>query len=378
MKSILVLFLLIITAFSIIIPSIILRYYSFKNKIKFIIILISLIILYILSSAFLILAPEITSLNFVRGFYSFVELMSRYMFILWSLILILYTFYYHYNNEFLKEKKHVWGNALLGIFFVLISFIFLVIVSGTFSLGISAILNLFVPIFLLLLPSIFISFKEKRLSKFLKKALLIVIVSVIIILLFIFLVSQNKDNCRVDSDCVPFRTSCCYDCNPYPDLVNKKYVPLLSMSQFFECIGTGTCTIVSCMRWGLGMEPHCNQNNKCEYRYTCDNCDKIKLILQTTDCDKMKSLLQTTDIDFFMENFYEIELFVKNKDYFLDECDCYEDFCDFICPTLSLLEEDIQANKFQYFMPPSKNLGKDLEKLENDLENYKNYYVCEC
>ena len=368
MKLILVLFLLIITALSIIIPSIILRYYSFKNKIKFIIILISLIILYILSSAFLILAPEITSLNFVRGFYSFVEFMSRYMFILWSLMLIIYTFYFYYNQKFLKEKKYRLRNVFLGIFFILISFIFLVIISSTFSLGISAILILFGLIIFLLLPSIFIAIKKKKMSKFLKKTLLIVIVSVIIILLFNFLVSQNKDNCRNDSDCVPFSTSCCYDCNPYPDLVNKKYVPFLLIGQIFECIGSGPCPMVDCLIFiDFRLKPHCNESNKCEYIYECDR-----------NCNKIKNILQRNDIDFFMENFYEIELFVKNKDYFLDECDCYEDFCDFICPTLSLLEEDIQANKFQYFMPPSKNLGKDLEKLENDLKEYKTQYVCEC
>ena len=117
--------------------------------------------------------------------------------------------------------------------------------------------------------------------KFFRNKYLISILAVLIVVLVFFFVikavNANSKSCNADSDCVFYRTECCYSCGT-GDSMNKKYLTTLETERFMKCLFTNLeCSfffrqIVDCLPPidAAFRKPYCNENKICDSKIDCE------------------------------------------------------------------------------------------------------------
>ena len=117
--------------------------------------------------------------------------------------------------------------------------------------------------------------------KFFRNKYLISILAVLIVVLVFFFVikavNANSKSCNADSDCVFYRTECCYSCGT-GDSVNKKYVLPLGIEKLMKCPFTNfDCyyffgQVVDCLPPidAAFRKPFCNENKICDSKIDCE------------------------------------------------------------------------------------------------------------
>lgn len=360
------LILIVLSSLSIYLPLLIykaieLKKFINKNKI------ISLSVLYFLSIIILSIIRITIYPQHYYDFYNIFDFLGFY-FILWSFLLISYTTYFYFvKNFFLNKNKY--SLIIFIISFLIFIIILLLLYIPFLREGFIFIYEYEFIIFLLLtilfglIPFLIFSFKIKKVFHLLK-IILIVLFSITLIYFILHLFSlQNNNYCNVDSDCKAFNPECSFDCNFYPDLVNKNYLPLLQFHKKINCmfVNDFRSITIDCFYFGFSKEPYCNKENRCDYRFKCDNCRIINYLFD------MNNYYQS------YENYFYLRSFLLNNDYFLNYCECDIDICDILCFDL-LKPESTNFELIEMYEKANEKLN--LLKTEFNEEKYHNC-ICE-